>query len=71
MSQWIPAVTALGGVLLGFLLNQLGERRRNVREDRLRFVQEKLRAYADFATVCKRADRLKQQIADTQHRRMS
>ncbi len=69
MTQWLPALTALGGVALGFFLNLAAERRREAREDRIRFVQEKLCVYADLTNACKRAERLKEQIKAAEDRR--
>lgn len=69
MTQWLPALTALAGVALGFFLNLVAERRREAREDRLRFVQEKLRVYAEFTNVCKRVERLKGNVDSTLRRK--
>lgn len=60
-------LVALAGVIVGFLLKAafdlIMEHRRNAREDRLRFVQDKMRTYAEYLAHCSRLGRRQRRIA--------
>jgi hypothetical protein len=53
---WAAPVAAIVGIIVGFALKAwfdvLMERRKERREDRLRFIEEKMRGYADLGMAC-------------------
>lgn len=52
---WFAGATALGGVIIGVLakwwIDRSAERRHHAREDRLRFAENRLEAFAEFLTA--------------------